>query len=395
VNETSRAVVENPVEKVLQTGHIVGLANHTVLIGKDGRDIPIDDSAAPIRDDSGALLGVVLIFRDITERRRTELTRSYLAAIVESSDDAIIGKTLDGIITSWNKGAETIFGYPAEEVIGRPVTVLIPPDRHFEEEDILSRLRRGERIEHYVTRRIRKDGRAVTISLSVSPIKGAAGKIIGASKIARDITDQEHAAEALQARERLFHTLADTAPVLVWLSGIDKLCTFFNKRWLDFTGRTMQQELGNGWAEGVHPDDLERCLKIYTSAFDERKEFEMEYRLRRHDGEYRWVLDHGVPLLGPAEAFAGYIGSVSISQNANRPRKRCALHRNICAWSRTIWPLRSLAAAAICVMNGSVLSMHTGLDWNPNRLSAGLLPTSSERKALKGSAAHRARPFRP
>src|SRR5262252_7866684 len=145
VNEASRAKLENPVEKVLHTGHVAGLANHSVLINRDGRDIPIDDSAAPIRDQSGGLVGVVLIFRDITERRRAERTRSYLAAIVESSDDAIIGKTIEGVITSWNTGAERIFGYTAGEIIGRPITVLIPPERHAEEHEILKRLSRGER----------------------------------------------------------------------------------------------------------------------------------------------------------------------------------------------------------------------------------------------------------
>ena len=309
VNEASRARLENPVEKVVHTGHVVGLANHTVLISRDGRDIPIDDSAAPIRDQSGGLVGVVLIFRDITERRRAERTRSYLAAIVESSDDAIIGKTIEGVITSWNTGAERIFGYTAGEIIGRPITVLIPPERHAEEHEILKRLSRGERIEHYVTTRIRKDGSLLVISLSISPIKESTGKIIGASKIARDITERQRSAEALRQSERLFHLLADSAPMMVWLSGKDKLCTFFNKRWLDFRGRTLQQELGNNWAEGVHPEDLERCLDTYVTAFDVRKEFEMEYRLRRHDGVYRWILGKGIPLFGSEDAFTGYIGS--------------------------------------------------------------------------------------
>jgi len=309
VNEASRAKLENPVEKVLHTGHVAGLANHSVLINRDGRDIPIDDSAAPIRDQSGGLVGVVLIFRDITERRRAERTRSYLAAIVESSDDAIIGKTIEGVITSWNTGAERIFGYTAGEIIGRPITVLIPPERHAEEHEILKRLSRGERIEHYVTTRIRKDGSLLVISLSISPIKESTGKIIGASKIARDITERQRSAEALRQSERLFHLLADSAPMMVWLSGKDKLCTFFNKRWLDFRGRMMQQELGNSWTEGVHPEDLERCLHIYVTAFDERKEFEMEYRLRRHDGVYRWILDKGIPLFSPEDTFTGYIGS--------------------------------------------------------------------------------------
>src|SRR5262249_41770739 len=129
INETTRARVDNPVARVLETGYVVGLANSTVLINRHGRDLPIDDSAAPIRNESGELIGVVLIFRDITERRRTETVRSYLAAIVESSDDAIIGKTLEGLITSWNKGAMKIFGYTREEAIGQPITIIIPSDR--------------------------------------------------------------------------------------------------------------------------------------------------------------------------------------------------------------------------------------------------------------------------
>ena len=114
---------------------------------------------------------------------------------------------------------------------------------------------------------------------------------------------------ALKESERRFRLTADAAPVMVWISGIDKLCTWFNKPWLDFVGRTMEQELGNGWSENVHADDFDRCLKTYVDAFDARQPFSMEYRLRRHDGEYRWVLDNGIPLWEPAGKFAGYIGS--------------------------------------------------------------------------------------
>jgi PAS domain S-box-containing protein len=102
--------------------------------------------------------------------------------------------------------------------------------------------------------------------------------------------------------------MADAAPVMIWASGADKLCTFFNRIWLEFTGRRVEEELGNGWADGVHPDDLERCYAPYCSAFDERRSFEMEYRLRRADGEYRWLLDRGVPR-SSGGVFAGYIGS--------------------------------------------------------------------------------------
>ncbi len=110
-----------------------------------------------------------------------------------------------------------------------------------------------------------------------------------------------------EASER-FQTLADAAPVLIWVSGLDKLCTFFNKPWLNFTGRTIEEEVGNGWAAGVHPDDTERCMAVYFAAFDARRSFQMEYRLRRADGEYRWVLDNGAPSYYGAE-FTGFIGS--------------------------------------------------------------------------------------
>lgn len=113
----------------------------------------------------------------------------------------------------------------------------------------------------------------------------------------------------LRESEARFRTLANSAPVLIWASGLDKLCTFFNQGWLDFTGRTMEQELGDGWAAGVHPDDLDRCLATYVSSFDARQEFKMEYRLRRADQKFRWILDHGVPLFAPGGIFRGYIGS--------------------------------------------------------------------------------------
>jgi two-component system sensor kinase FixL len=123
----------------------------------------------------------------------------------------------------------------------------------------------------------------------------------------------------LRESESRFQIVADAAPVLIWMSGVDKLCTFFNKPWLDFTGRSIEQELGNGWAEGVHQDDLKRCREVYTSAFDARQPFVMQYRLRRNDGEYRWISDQGVPRYDPQGRFAGYIGScVDVTELVNK-----------------------------------------------------------------------------
>lgn len=127
---------------------------------------------------------------------------------------------------------------------------------------------------------------------------------------ARLLSQKLQVSEAsLSESEQRFQIVADSAPVLIWMSGTDKLCNFFNKPWLDFTGRTIEQEMGNGWTEGVHPDDLRRCHQIYTAAFDARESFVMEYRLRRHDGEYRWVRDDGVPRYDAQKNFTGYIGS--------------------------------------------------------------------------------------
>jgi PAS domain S-box-containing protein len=329
INEYTRQIVQNPIQKVIDTGSVIGLANHTSLIARDGTEIAIEDSAAPIRDRRGNVVGCVMVFHDVTGKRQAERAlqisegqlraifaqaavgiaindlngcfmeanpqfcnilgysaeelrgrsllevslaeesaanqehlrrllagaapsyfvqnryvrrdgrivwcnttasilrdaegqsqrlilcieditlqrqaeqlRAHLAAIVESTDDAVITKTLEGIITSWNRGAEHIFGYRADEVIGKSITLLMPPDHVNEEPAILERLKRGERIDHYETIRVSKGGALLNISLSVSPLKEPQGNIVGASKIARDITRQKHAEKSLREADR-------------------------------------------------------------------------------------------------------------------------------------------------------------------------------------------------
>jgi PAS domain S-box-containing protein len=202
VNEITREPVENPVERVLRDSKIVGLANHTLLVRPDGIEIPIDDSAAPIQDGEGSIVGVVLVFRDVSEQRRAEKAHATLAAIIESSDDAIVSKDLNGRIMTWNLGAERLFGYREDEAIGQPITLIIPPERIHEEAEILRRIRNGERVDHYETVRVRKDGTPAEISLTVSPVRGADGTIIGASKIARDITERRAMERQLREADR-------------------------------------------------------------------------------------------------------------------------------------------------------------------------------------------------
>ena len=209
INELTRERVEHPVAKVISRGVIVGLANHTVLIARDGTEHPIDDSAAPIMDAQGRVTGCVLIFRDITDRRRLEresagrlATARLLAAIVESSDDAIVSKSLDGVIQSWNAGARRIFGFPAEEAVGKHISLIIPPERIGEEDEIIRNLAAGRRVDHFETERLHRDGHRISVSLTISPIKDEKGRVIGASKIARDITQRKQSEQALREADR-------------------------------------------------------------------------------------------------------------------------------------------------------------------------------------------------
>jgi PAS domain S-box-containing protein len=427
---------------------------------------------------------------DTADPTRAEDIRLRYAAIVESSDDAIIAKTLDGVISAWNAAAERMFGYTEHEAIGRPITIIIPPHLYHEEHDILRRLRAGERVDHYETVRVTKAGERLDVSLTISPVRDPAGRIIGCSKIARDITRAKQAEaalrqseqrlarevagaktlqsistrlisestleslyaqildaamelmasdgaslqilaadaasvkllawknfhpdsaafwqrvevgagstyskalgdnarvvvadveacefivgtpdqqeyrrsgvravqstplqsrsgrslgmlsthwrtphtpaeedftffdvlarqaadliertlgeEALRQSEERFRLIADTAPVMIWMSGAEQQITYLNQTWLDYTGRPVDAVLGQRRAAVLHPDEAERCRGVYEKAFEQREPFQMEHRLRRHDGVYRWVLTAGVPRYDVDGSFVGYIGT--------------------------------------------------------------------------------------
>lgn len=432
INEETRKATPNPVLKVLAEGCIVGLANHTLLVAKDGRELPIDDSAAPIRDAVGRIIGVVLVFRDVTERRQTELelrrneqllsdffenanvglhlispdgiilranqaelnllgyrreeyvgrpiayfhtdpatidnilatlragesltnrparlrakdgtikdvlinssaylehgkivhTRCFtldvtdgsrarevealLAEVVKSSSDAVVTKTLDGVVTSWNAAAERIFGYASEEVIGKSIMMIIPPELQHEEAQFLERLRRGQRIENFETRRIAKGGRLLHVSVTISPVRDVQGVVVGASKVARDVTDRKRMEAALLESEERFRTMADNVAQFTWMADAQGSIFWFNQRWFDFTGTTLEEMLGDDRARVHHPDHRERVVSHYWSCLKAGEVWEDLFPLRGADGEYRWFLSRAVPIRDEAGKVLRWFGT--------------------------------------------------------------------------------------
>jgi PAS domain S-box-containing protein len=225
----------------------------TVRRRKDDRLIDVDLTVSPVRDAQGTIIGASKILRDVTDRKQADRTiaqvRTLLSSIVASSDDAIVSKNLDGIITSWNRGAERMFGYTAEEMIGSSILRIIPPDRHSEEAAILSKLRRGERIDHYETIRRKKDGRLFDISITVSPLTDEDGNVIGASKIARDISEQKRAQRALhESEERWRVTLESIGDAVVATDGT-AVVTFANRVAAGVLGLPAEEIVGRPLAD--------------------------------------------------------------------------------------------------------------------------------------------------
>ena len=549
---------ECPMATVLKNGFVI--PNQEIIIQRpDGSKRTVIPHPKAIMNDKGRIIGAVNMLVDITSRKHAEEDSAWLAAIIQSSEDAIISKTLQGIVTSWNPGAEKLFGYTASEMIGQPITKLIPPDRVNEEPVILGKIQKGQRVAHFETKRLTKQGELIDISLAISPIKNSSGIIIGASKIARDITaqkrlhqalideeqntrlavdaaelgtfdwdlvtnvftgsqrlkdifgfkgkqnithqdllnrfhpddrrvrdnalsaamtngsltyeariywpdesvrwikvhgkitfsngqkpvrmhgavmditlekaplkaleekeerlnmaidaaelatwelnlltrepiyskrylqllgfapdarpshqeiltkihpddigirneamnqamkdgvldielrikpspenirwirsrgkvlydsnripvrilgttvditDQKAAFDVLQQSEERFKVIANNAPVMIWMSGNEKYAGFYNTSWLHFTGRTAEHENSGDWHEAVHPDDLAQYIRVYEEAFSNQEAFHREYRMKRHDGQYRWISDNAVPRYDNSHNFIGFI----------------------------------------------------------------------------------------
>ncbi|QNE06718.1 PAS domain S-box protein [Croceicoccus marinus] len=232
-----------------------------------------------------------------------------LAAIFESCEDAIVSKRLDGAITSWNPAAERLFGYPAEEILGRSIRVLIPDDRQHEEDSIISRIQRGERVMPFHTIRRRKDGQEIEVSVTVSPVHDASGRIVGASKIARELGDLDLARKALAESEARFEMMADNISQLAWIADADGSIFWYNKRWFEFTGTTLDEMKGWGWKAVHHQDHIDRVLERFVASITSGESWEDTFPLRGADGRYRWFLSRARPICDDSGRVAFWFGT--------------------------------------------------------------------------------------
>jgi PAS domain S-box-containing protein len=269
--------------------------------------------AMPLRDSGGRIIRWYGTNTDVEELKlaQEELQRqtSRLDELFEQAPEAVVVLSTDDRIVRVNKEFTRMFGYEPGEVLHCPINDLIVPENQIKSSRAYTRLlQQGGRVEVETVRR-RKDGTEIDVSLLAISVRTTSGEQVVNYAIYRDITERKRAEERLRESEARFQAMADTAPVLIWMTGTDSLCSYFNKPWLDFTGRTMEQEVGMGWTEGVHPDDVQGCFDCFLPAFHARKPFRMEYRLKRADGEYRWVIESGIPRYTGGGEFAGYIGS--------------------------------------------------------------------------------------
>ncbi|HEX8687558.1 MAG TPA: PAS domain S-box protein, partial [Pyrinomonadaceae bacterium] len=368
VNELTREPVESPVEKVLREGKVVGLANHTVLLARGGGEFPIDDSGAPIRDERGRTTGVVLVFHDVTEQRAAERTRALQAAIVESSSEAVIGKTLDGTVTSWNAAAERMYGYTAEEAVGRHISLIVPEELRADLAEIMRQLARGERVERSETVRVRKDGVRLEVSLSVSPIHDPSGRLVGASTVARDVSAQKHAAgerarlAGLVEHERgRLRNLLGNVPGVVWEAWGEP---DEGSQRIDFVSDHVEQMLGytveewlrtpNFWLSIVHPEDRERAAAEARAIFESREGGASQFRWVRRDGravhvesQSRVILDAG----GEPAGMRGVTMDISVRKAAEERLRFLAEASRVLGssldYETTLEGLARLAVAAL------------------------------------------------
>jgi PAS domain S-box-containing protein len=300
---------EAPMAIALKEGRIEQF--EMIIERKDGSRRNVIPFSQLLYGTDGKITGALNMMQDITEEKKAASNNAKLAAIVQSSDDAIISKSTKGIITSWNSSAEKMFGFTAGEMIGQSILKIIPLDRYDEETHILSQLRAGYSIDHFETKRLTKEGNAIDISLTISPIRDKEGKIIGISKIARDITLAKKAESLLRISEKRFRTLTESLPQLIWTADKDGSVDFFSQQWYDYTGSTPEKSLGAGWERYIYPKHVTKVLSSCQYGLETGQPIVVELKLMAKDESYKWFYLIGNPVKDANGDTIKWIGALT------------------------------------------------------------------------------------
>lgn len=289
---------ECPMAIALKEGRIINGAE-AIAERPDGTRRWFTPYPTPIRDNQGKIVGGINMLLEITGRKETERVTRLLASIVGSSDDAILSKKLDGTITSWNKSAERLFGYTADEAIGKHITLIVPWERRSEEEDILRRLARGERVDHFETVRRHKEGTYVDVSLTISPIRDAAGRIIGASNVARDVGERKRIEVALRESEERFRAIVETTPECVKLVAADGTLLHMNQSGLAMVGaRSADEVVGKNVYDLIAPEDRDR-FQAFNESICRGEQGSLQFEIVGLRGIRRQMESRAAPLRNP------------------------------------------------------------------------------------------------
>ena len=276
---------------------------------KDGTFYNEEMQISPVRVPNGEISSYIAIKRDVTERRAAEEAQNFLAAIVESAADAIVSFTPAGLILTWNRSAEAIFGYSARDAVGKPMSILVAPEGLPRLPHYTERVLQGNTVPQYESVCLHQDGRRIHVSITGSPLRNSAGKAVAISLILHDITERKRAEEALRESEDRFRIMANSCPTGIWVTDAQGGVQFINRKYREFRGTTYEQVEADKWQLVLHPDDAPEYARAFHRAVREHTPFRADARVRRADGEWRWVESYAEPRLSPGGEFLGLVGT--------------------------------------------------------------------------------------